>query len=130
MRLISDPEYLTVYRRAGGSVRLAMTLAVRTLALHTREGERYIRDGIAAMFRRSCVGTKEKPVDSESRDFGLRDLRAKGATDMYRISVDIRLIQHLLGHRPRATIFLGMDGPEHARHVADLALRYVTEHIR
>ena len=33
------------------------------------------------------------------KDFGLRDLRAKGATDMYRAGVNIRHIQNLLGHK-------------------------------
>lgn len=151
-RLITDDEYLAVYHAAGTSVRLAMTLALRTLALpddllamgphnvirlpgdkralrfargktkrlvevelvgelaalvdahlaaavvyrtfvHTEAGERYTVDGIGAMFRR-CCGAKKANV----KDFGLRDLRAKGATDMYRRGVDIRQIQHLLGH--------------------------------
>jgi hypothetical protein len=39
--------------------------------------------GIHAMFRRYCVGTKELPVNPQYLDFGLRDLRAKGAA-MYR----------------------------------------------
>jgi integrase len=176
MRLISDSEYLTVHRRGGESVRLAMTLAVRTLALpddllgfgprnimklqdgrrvlrfdrgktgvvveielvgelakaidaflerpviyetfvHTRDGERYTRDGIAAMFRRACVGTKDKPADPRVADFGLRDLRAKGATEMYRTGIDIRLIQHLLGHRSVRTteIYLKSLVPETVR---------------
>ena len=33
------------------------------------------------------------------RDFGLRDLRAKGATDEYRVSLPIRELQDLLGHK-------------------------------
>ena len=176
MRLISDAEYLTVYRRAGVSVRLAMTLAVRTLALpddllrlgprnilqlqdgrrtlrfergktgvvveieivgelakaigeylakpviyptfvHTVEGERYTRDGLTAMFRRCCVGTKERPANPKVTDFGLRDLRAKGATEMYRARIDIRLIQHLLGHRSVRTteIYLKSLVPEIVR---------------
>lgn len=150
-RLVSDAEYLAVHEVAIDSVRLAMTLALRTLALpadvlqlgprnvvrypdrrrtlrfargktgvgveveivgdlaaaldglldsahptfvRTREGTPYTRDGIGAMFRRYC-DAKHANVP----DFGLRDLRAKGATEMYRAGVDIRLIQHLLGHK-------------------------------
>jgi integrase len=176
MRLISDSEYLTVHQRCGASLRLAMTLAVRTLALpddllslgprnlmklqdgrrilrfnrgktgvvveielvgelakaieefldkpvvyetflHTREGERYTRDGIGAMFRRACVGTKARPADPRVADFGIRDLRAKGATEMYRTGVNIRLIQHLLGHRSVRTteIYLKSLVPETVR---------------
>jgi integrase len=176
MRLISDTEYLTVYERCSEPLRLAMTFALRTLALpddllgfgprnimkhqdgrrvlrfdrgktgvvveielvgelakvidgvlerpvvyptfvHTRGGERYTRDGIAAMFRRACVGTKKRPADPKVADFGLRDLRAKGTTEMYRTGVDIRLIQHLLGHRSVRTteIYLKSLVPETVR---------------
>ena len=37
-------------------------------------------------------------TDRNVSDFGLRDLRAKGATDMIRRGVDIRQVQLLLGH--------------------------------
>jgi integrase len=67
--------------------------------VHTADGTVYTVDGIGAMFRRYCIGTKEKPRADAIRDFGLRDLRAKGATDLYRAGVDIRQIQALLGHR-------------------------------
>lgn len=36
-------------------------------------------------------------------DFGLRDLRAKGATDEYRAGRDLRSLQHLLGHKNSQT---------------------------
>ena len=45
------------------------------------------------MFRRYCDADK-----ANVRDFGLRDLRAKGATEMVRRGADIRRVQHLLGH--------------------------------
>lgn len=59
--------------------------------VHRRDGKPYTRDGIAAMFRRHCV-------EAGVADFGLRDLRAKGATDMFREKIPIRTIQLLLGH--------------------------------
>lgn len=159
-RLISDAEYLTVYARATPSVRLAMTLCVRTLALpadalamgprnvvrypdgrrtlrfargktgrliemdivgelataldallvtlhptfiRKRNGKPYTVTGIGAMFRRYCVGTGKRPADPAVRDFGLRDLRAKGATDMHRAGEDIRKISALLGHASEQT---------------------------
>lgn len=150
MRLVSDAEYLEVYQRAEPSVRIAMTLALRTLALpgdvlamgprnlvtadgrrilrfargktgvpveievigelaqvidahlaqtvvrqtfvHTEKGAAYTVDGIGAMFRRYCA-------KAAISDFGLRDLRAKGATDEYRSGRSLRELQHLLGHR-------------------------------
>lgn len=157
-RLVTHDEYLTVYERAGLSERLAMTLAVRTLAnpqdvlelgprnvvrvnaerrvlrfqrgktkmwveveitgelatlvdqhkaakvvretfVHREDGEKYTQSGFASMFRRHCVGTKQRPANPKVEDFGLRDLRAKGATDMYRANPNnIRQIQILLGH--------------------------------
>jgi integrase len=151
-RLVADAEYLAVFEKATGSVRLAMTLGVRTLGLpgdvlkmgprnlrkqddgrrtlafrrgktgepveieivgelatalepfltnptlhptfvRRDDGKPYTVDGIGAMFRRYC----EK---AEVKDFGLRDLRAKGATDMFRADpASIRKIQLLLGHK-------------------------------
>ncbi|HTS24166.1 MAG TPA: tyrosine-type recombinase/integrase [Casimicrobiaceae bacterium] len=171
MRLISDAEYLKVWEIAGASVRLAMALAVRTLALpadvlalgprnlirlpdgkralrfqrgktgvpieievigelerlideflaqpviretfvHRRDGKPYTRDGIGAMFRRYCG-----PEKANVQDFGLRDLRAKGATDEYRAGRPLRELQHLLGHKSVKTteIYLKELVPERVR---------------
>jgi integrase len=44
------------------------------------------------MFRRHCV-------DAKVADFGLHDLRAKGATDLYRLGRPLQEIQALLGHK-------------------------------
>jgi site-specific recombinase XerD len=59
--------------------------------IHTRAGKRYTYSGIAAMFRRYV-----KKVGLA--DFGLYDIKGKGATDMYRAGVPLERIQHLLGH--------------------------------
>jgi len=67
---------------------------VHTHFIHRRDGKPFTVDGIGAMFRRHC-GEKKANV----KDFGIRDLRAKGATDMYRAGVPIRHIQNLLGHK-------------------------------
>lgn len=159
LRLITDAEYLTVYRRAPRAVQIAMTLALRTLArpddvlgfgprhierlddgrrilrweqgktrrpvevyvegelaqvvdehvaaavvrptfVRTRTGSRYTIDGFGAVFRRLCrpVGVAGEPQGVQVQDFGLRDLRAKGATDMWMAGADIRHISALLGH--------------------------------
>ena len=44
-----------------------------------KEGKPFTRDGIGAMFRRYCGEDK-----ANVKDFGLRDLRAKGALGEYR----------------------------------------------
>jgi site-specific recombinase XerD len=61
--------------------------------VHRRDGKRFTVDGIGAMFRRYC-----SPDKANVQHFGLRDLRAKGATDMVRRGIDIPRVQHLLGH--------------------------------
>src|SRR5207249_11949906 len=69
---------------------------VRPTFVYTRDGSAYTVDGIGAMFRRYCK-------DAKVADFGLRDLRAKGATDEYRAGRPLRELQHLLGHRSQQT---------------------------
>jgi integrase len=71
--------------------------------IRTREGLSYSVDGIGAMFRRHCLAVKVA-------DFGIRDLRAKGATDMYRSGVDARTIQRLLGHKSVQTTEIYLKG--------------------
>lgn len=63
----------------------------------------YTVSGIRAIFQRCCA-------KAEVTDFGLRDLRAKGATDMYRAGIDIRQIQQLLGHSTEATTRIYLKG--------------------
>lgn len=65
---------------------------VRSTFVHREDGQPYTTDGLTSMFRRHCIAAKVS-------DFGLRDLRAKGATDEYRAGRPIRELQHLLGHK-------------------------------
>jgi integrase len=75
------------------------------------DGKPYTVSGIGAMFRRYCVGSKEYPVQPTYPDFGLRDLRAKGAADMYRSDPSaIRKIQVLLGHKSVQTTEIYLKG--------------------
>lgn len=53
--------------------------------------KKYTYSGIAAMFRRYVK-------KSGLADFGLYDIKAKGATDMYQASVPLERVPHLLGH--------------------------------
>ena len=64
--------------------------------VHTRAGKKYTYSGLVAMFRRYV--TKAKLTD-----FGMYDLKGKGATDMYRAGMPIERIQHLLGHESVTT---------------------------
>lgn len=59
--------------------------------VHTRKGDVYTYDGLSAMFRRYVNKTGLS-------DFGMYDIKAKAATDMYRMGVPLERIQQLLGH--------------------------------
>lgn len=59
--------------------------------IHTTAGERYTEGGLGAMLRRYCH-------KAEVKTFGLMDIRAKGATDMYLAKTPLETIQLLMGH--------------------------------
>jgi integrase len=60
--------------------------------VHNLRGRKYTVDGIGAMIRKLCVLAGMK-------SFGLMDMRAKGATDMYLAGVPLERIQMLMGHK-------------------------------
>ena len=69
---------------------------------------------------RACgaiIRRRAKKTWANVKDFGLRDLRAKGATGMYRAGMSIRHIQKLLGHGSVTTteIYLKSLVPETVR---------------
>ncbi len=64
--------------------------------VHTEEGTPYTYDGLASMFRRAVDKAKVKA-------YGLYDLRAKAATDLYMNGTPIEKIRELLGHASVAT---------------------------
>jgi integrase len=92
---------------------------VRPTFARTRTGSGYTIDGFGAVFRRLCRPTDDenKPVGEQVLDFGLRDLRAKGASDMWEAGADIRHISALLGHASIRTteIYLKSLKPERVR---------------
>lgn len=106
VRRLDDGRRTLAFRRGKTNVgveveivgELATALAPVIDSLHptfvrTRRGKPYSVSGIGAMFRRYCI-------KAGVEDFGLRDLRAKGATEMFRADPNsIRKIQLLLGHR-------------------------------
>lgn len=69
----------------------SVTRAFPTL-VHDLRGTPYTVEGIGAMLRRYCKLAKV-------RTFGLMDIRAKGATDMYLRGVPLERIQLLMGHK-------------------------------
>jgi integrase len=74
--------------------------------IHTRDGKPYGYDGLSAMLRRYIKKANARRK-AEGRplmlSWGFRDLKGKGATDMWQAGVPIEEIQHLCGHDDKAT---------------------------
>lgn len=83
-------EALGMLKEDGKVVRLPTAL------IHGRGGDGYTEDGLAAMLRRYCIKAGVKT-------FGLMDVRAKGATDMYLRGVTLETIQALMAHKSVTT---------------------------
>lgn len=85
-----------------GKVRQLRDPLVRTL-----KGTHYSYDGISSMLRRSIEAANAKRRERgevEMESFGFRDLKGKGATDMYYLAkVPLAQIQQLLGHANQTT---------------------------
>lgn len=62
----------------------------------SRLGTRYTSDGIGAMIRRLCAQLKIPT-------FGMQDIKAKGATDMFMRGVSLEHIRQLIGHKKVTT---------------------------
>lgn len=81
---------------------------LRQPILHRLDGDAYTYDGISAMLKQAQdkVRAAQKKTGGPLADmpsFGLRDLKGKGATDMWQDGVAIELIQLLCGHKDKAT---------------------------
>ncbi|MDS1142013.1 tyrosine-type recombinase/integrase [Pusillimonas sp. SM2304] len=74
---------------------------LRRPIVHTRKGEPYTHTGIDAMLRRAQAKAKKKLPTL--LPFGFRDLKGKGATDMWLSDEPIERIQALCGHKDKAT---------------------------
>lgn len=74
--------------------------------VRTRMGEAYSYDGLSAMLKRSIgkVNAERKKQGMEPMpSFGFRDLKGKGATDMWQDGIPIEQIQQLCGHEDKTT---------------------------
>jgi len=72
--------------------------------VHTLDGTAYTYDGLSAMLKRAQDKVREKvPALAGMKSFGFRDLKGKGATDMWLAGEPIERIQLLCGHKSKAT---------------------------
>jgi integrase len=69
---------------------------LRQPIVHTLAGDRYSYHGISAMLKRA-------QAKAQVESFGFRDLKGKGATDMWLAGEPIERIQMLCGHANKAT---------------------------
>ena len=97
VKIALTPELDALIRRAMGEPpRIDQTL------VHNRQGDRYTYTGIMAMLTAAIKkANRGRPVQIPS--FGFRDLKGKGATDMWKSGVPIERIQLLCGHADKAT---------------------------
>lgn len=93
------PELDSLIRRAmGDPPQIGQPL------VHTRKGKRYSYTGIMAMLTASIKrANKGRPEGQKIASFGFRDLKGKGATDMWKSGIPIERIQLLCGHVDKAT---------------------------
>lgn len=79
---------------------------LRQPLVHTRDGKAYTYDGLSAMLKRTIAkANKDRATKGQERihSFGFRDLKGKGATDMWREGTPIEQIQALCGHEDKTT---------------------------
>lgn len=101
MKIATTPELDELIKQSLGTVP-----KLRQPIIHTRNGQPYTYDGLSAMLKRSiakvnAARTAQGLVKIPS--FGFRDLKGKGATDMWRDGTPIEQIQQLCGHEDKAT---------------------------
>jgi integrase len=77
---------------------------LRQPIVHRRDGDDYSYKGISSMLRRVVVKARaEVPALAGMESFGFRDLKGKGATDMWLAGEPIERIQMLCGHAKAST---------------------------
>lgn len=74
--------------------------------VHRLDGEHYTYDGLCSMLKRSIAAANESRKargQPKIASFGFRDLKGKGATDMWLEGIPIEKIQMLIGHKNKST---------------------------
>lgn len=101
MKIALTPALHELIKGTSGTV-----AKLRQPLVHTRDGKAYTYDGLSAMLKRAIGKANEVRAEKKiepMKPFGFRDLKGKGATDMWRADVPIETIQHLCGHEDKTT---------------------------
>lgn len=96
LEIALDGDLLTLIESAVGEIPV-----LRRPIVHTRAGGAYTYDGLGSMLKRAQAKARLKMPSLES--FGFRDLKGKGATDMWLAGEQIERIQALCGHKDKTT---------------------------
>lgn len=101
MQIEVSPELNTLIKASLGEVP-----KLRQPLIRTRDGNPYTYDGISANLKKAIARANKKRLVSgipPMASFGFRDLKGKGATDMWRDGVPLEEIQQLCGHEDKTT---------------------------
>ena len=96
LEIALDGDLLALIESAVGEIPV-----LRRPIVHTRDGEAYSYSGLSSMLKRAQAKARQQQPELES--FGFRDLKGKGATDMWLAGERIERIQALCGHKDKAT---------------------------
>jgi len=101
MQIEVDEQLETLIQQSLGEVR-----SLRQPLVRNRDGHAYTYDGISANLKKAIAraNVKRKAAGQEPiPSFGFRDLKGKGATDMWLAGVPLEQIQALCGHGDKTT---------------------------
>lgn len=99
MQIEVSDELNTLIRESLGDVP-----KLRQALVRTRDGKSYTYDGLSAMLKRAIAKANKARKNVEPiPSFGFRDLKGKGATDMWLAGEPLEMIQLLCGHEDKTT---------------------------
>lgn len=101
MQIEIDPALDALITQSLGDVRQLRQPLIRTL-----KGKAYTYDGISTMLKKAIAKANQARAAKAlpaMASFGFRDLKGKGATDMWRAGVPLEEIQALCGHEDKTT---------------------------
>jgi integrase len=101
MQIEVDEQLEQLIQQSLGDVR-----SLRQPLVRNRDGHAYTYDGISANLKKATgrANLKRKAAGLDPiHSFGFRDLKGKGATDMWLAGVPLEEIQALCGHRDKTT---------------------------